>query len=172
MCRDCGSAVHWQGRLDAPTDEERWIGLCEHGHITGVTLGEGATPAAEPLEAFLGPPRTGAASPAWVRFFRVTSAAPWQVQWRYRGQCDFCPAVTSFSTSIGERAGRWKIDLCLNCGSTRTSLFRRDDNHCCGELSGSSWYPACLAVKKARRLLFNRLRLAPPWLTAFSSDEG
>ena len=146
-CRECDEALHWES-FDTGEDE-RWLGTCSGcSHMEGVIIAEKATVSSDPLRDFLGVPDRDTPTPAWIRFFRLTSSAPWHMLWQHQGSCNDCSATTTFSTALGPDP-RWQVQLCLNCGRTAV-----------GALTGSDWFPACLAVKKARRLL---LRPLPPW---------
>jgi hypothetical protein len=158
-CTRCDGALDWE--TYSTHDGQRWLGICaDCGCVRGVIVRDEAVESDAPLTDYLGAPHAQAASPPWVRLFRVSSEAPWNVHWKYvSGECARCARGVIFGTSAG--AGLlFQIQLCLKCGQIRVQQVRAGDGHIYGALVSSRWCPTSGAVRYARRILLDRRR--PP----------
>jgi hypothetical protein len=156
-CEACGASMQWESIDDA--SGERWLGVCECGHLCAFSATEPAKPFADPLRAFLLGPISDIRepSPPWIRVFDVSRRFPWRADWRhYNGLCPACGQRVVFETGSGvAQRARVYGRLCLACGWTSAERL-----HAPGvsetPLAGANWAPPCPAVIRLRDGVFAR----------------
>ena len=103
------------------------------------------------LTAYLADDSPKPVTPPWLRLFRFSQDEPWSWEWRHHpNECRACHTNVVMTAERRLHHIHRTFLLCLNCGYTSSQEPRRPP------LTGSSWAPACLAVKQLRRAAFFR----------------
>lgn len=155
-CPKCGLRRKWESLIDRATREERWLTICECGHMDALVPGESENVSLEdPLSAYLfgtANPRMQEDAPPWTRLFLRTAQEDRPLRWRYVRQS--CPGCFGNGAQLAMMAYP-RLDvfgscsLCLSCGYVTASYsFATRDTM--SHLGGADWTPACPAVKRLR----------------------
>ncbi len=152
-CESCGGSPRWERISDHWG--ERWLGVCACGRIDSFfpdrRRREGpADPLTLFLQGHLAPRRP--ATPAWVRLFLHSLQGETPTLWRHGfDPCEACSARTVFGLLAWPQphlAGLCTV--CINCGYTVSAYSNPAVKGSEEVLIGSTWAPACPAVKRLR----------------------
>lgn len=113
-------------------------------------------------------------TPPWLRLFQLSSGYPWWLRWRHAPvPCDQCGQRVAFAVWTRPRFNVHSHNLlCVACGYTRVSYVYQDGGKRETPVSGSEWGPACVAVARLRRAIFDQQHVwAPPAPPTLPDDD-
>jgi hypothetical protein len=114
-------------------------------------------------------------APPWVRLFQLSAGHPWRVVWRHAPvACDRCGQNVVFAAWTRPRFGVAAHNtLCLACGFAQVGYVYRDRDKREPPVQGGEWTPACVAVARLRRAIFDQQRFwtPPPDQTLAEIDD-
>ena len=170
-CSSCQRPLVWESTFDQWG--ERWLAVCDCGQIESFFC-DRRHPEQEPpdplvmfLQGHRAPRRP--ATPAWARLFLHSTQAPLAVHWRHNPEpCPACENPARFAMLAWPRHDVAAVcSLCLGCGHTLCTYQHPGHGEHRSPLEGTSWTPACPAVKRLRSLVYRN-----PWGTEPVSGDS
>jgi hypothetical protein len=162
LCASCGGSPSWESVLDGWG--ERWLASCACGRVE-TFFPDRRHPEQQPtdpltlfLQGHLRPRRP--ATPPWIRLFLLSVGEPYLVRWRHDpAGCPECETAARFGMYAWPRPWTAAIcTVCLNCGHTTAAYSNPAAGTQEQALDGSSWTPACPAVKRLRDCVYRGLQ--------------